>query len=924
MLQTAVLLSWILATSRYNSPTKGVSFAPGTRVAHYEVQSLLGAGGMGEVYRATDTHLKRQVAIKVLPAAVANDPDRLARFQREAEVLASLNHPNIAQIYGLEKSGGVNAIIMELVDGLTLSDRIASGPMPPEEALPIAKQIAEALEAAHDRGILHRDLKPANVKVRPDGSVKVLDFGLAKAFAVDGVTRSDVQLTNSPTLTSPVVTTHAGVLIGTAPYMSPEQARGNLVDQRTDIWAFGCVCYEMLTGRRAFQGDDVSTTLAEVIKGEPDWRGLPVAVPTGVRAALMRCLHKDPRQRMRDIGDMRLALDGAFDITPPPDLSALPLAQSRVRTVLPWLAAIALVGTAGAAGGWMFRRPTVSPVIATEISLPNLAATTASRRFALAPDGHSLVFVAQSGGRSRLMRRDLSQLAPVAISGTDNDIVASPFFSPDGQWIGFVAGSPRSLRIYKVPVSGGASVLVSDKIVAVPRPPVWATDNAIYFSAVDGFMTVPASGGQARVVGPPGLFGAQPLPGGRALLFDGGVNGESEGAIETLVVASGERRKLTTGTDPVYVPTGHLLFARRDGSLWAAPFDSNDLKLTGEPRPLSISTTRFTSVGSAQFAVAPTGTLVYLPSGIATIPGSLLWVDRHGSTAPALVEPGRYAYPRLSPDATRVAVSLDEDIWVIDLQRSTPTRLTRERHGGGSSASQFVWTPDGQRVTYMRGRLDPARGDLTTIESVKADGSESPHVLLTPEDLSPPGSWSPDGLALAYQRYQGGFQRGNRDIWILRPGPPVSDQPLVATPANERAPTFSRDGRWIAYVSNQSGMDEVYVQPYGRAGDRQTVSSRGGTEPVWSRDGHELFYRRGDTMMAVSVTIAGPTLSMSSPQRLFAGSYLPDTSVAAAYPNYDVAPDGRFLMVSPAPATTASVVVVHNWFEELKRLVPTK
>ncbi len=588
-----------------------MALTPGTRLGVYEVTAPIGEGGMGQVFRATDTRLKRQVAIKILPPSLAADHDRLARFQREAEVLASLNHPNIAGIFGLEENGGVSALVMELVEGEDLSQRITRGAIPLDEALPIARQIAEALEAAHEQSIIHRDLKPANIKVRPDGTVKVLDFGLAKAMEPTGVASPSVS--QSPTITTPAMT-QAGMILGTAAYMSPEQARGKQVDKRADIWAFGCVLYEMLTGKRAFGGEDVSLTLADVMKGEADWQALPATLPPGIRTVLTRCLQKDPKQRLRDIGDVRLALDGAFERAPSQTSATVILASSSWSRGLPW--ATAAVAVAAAVAGWSVRQPPPTPVTRFEIELPELLrAGNSQRELALSPDGRSLVYVEGERSTSRLMRRDIDQLAPTEIAGSEQQEPTMPFLSPDGGTVGFL--SRRTGALMKIPIAGGTPVTLSERLQnrAPPSGATWLPDGTIVHNAAGGLWRVPATGGAPILLLETGLFAAGPmaLPGGRAVLFHVGGAGDGEASLEALVLSSGERRKIVSGRDPFYVPTGHLVFARANGSLWAAPFDVDRLTITREPTPLSLTAFRLSPVASAQFSVAANGSLAYVP-----------------------------------------------------------------------------------------------------------------------------------------------------------------------------------------------------------------------------------------------------------------------------------------------------------------------
>src|SRR5688500_3663303 len=667
-----------------------MTLAAGTRLGGYEILSLLGVGGMGEVYRARDTKLDRGVAIKILPEAFAADPDRIARFEREARTLATLNHPHIAHVYGLEMATQPPGLVMELVEGPTLADVIGSGPVPLDEALPIARQICDALEAAHETGIVHRDLKPANVKVRPDGTVKVLDFGLAKALLTGSPPGDVTNLSQSPTLTN-LVGTQAGRILGTAAYMSPEQARGRPVDKRADIWAFGAVLYEMLTGRRAFEGEDVSVTLAEVIKGDPDWTLLPSDTPPAVSTLLKRCLQKDSRRRLRDIGEARMTVDGATDAPAPSATAVRPAsAMSLAQRMLPWVGGI-LLSIATGIVVWTMRPERPAPVSRFEIALPSLSRSNGPN-FTLSPDGSSLVYVeAGVTGLGRLMRRDLGTLRAEPIPGTQGAETA-PFFSPDGAWIGFVSGRNRVIR--KVPAGGGAATTICETETPLFTP-VWLDDGTIVFGLPTGLWRVAARGGRPEqmVKADRDTGGPQPLPNGRGVLFHvNPADSNSDGTIEVFS-SSGERRVVGPGMNAHYLPTGHLVFAQPGGSLWAAPFDLDTLTMTREPVPLQESAYRRGRVNPSELAFSSSGSLVYLPAG-AGAALSLVWVNRNGAAKPAFEAPGSYVFPRLSPDARRVALGDGPDIWVIDLERSARTRLTYGDRGNVNAA--VAWTPDGR------------------------------------------------------------------------------------------------------------------------------------------------------------------------------------------------------------------------------------
>ena len=659
--------------------------AAGTRLGPYEVTAQIGAGGMGEVYQATDTKLKRQVAIKVLPESVAADVDRLARFQREAEVLASLNHPHIAAIYELEDAEGVKALVMELVEGPTLADRIAQGPIPVDEALAIAKQIAEALEEAHEHGIIHRDLKPANVKVREDGTVKVLDFGLAKAYAGDTATGSVSSDSQSPTIAQSG--TAAGVILGTAAYMSPEQARGKPVDKRADVWAFGVVLYEMLTGKRAFEGEDVSMTLSKVLQLEPDFGAMPSDVPPRVSQTLRVCLRKEWRERASDIHDVRLALEGAFETDVSPRVESVEMAQPVWRRAMP-LALTAVVAVISSITVWNLKPTLPQPVSRTVVALhaDETILRSAIVPLALSPDGSLMVYSAQKGNDPvRLYLRPMNSLEDQLLSGTDG--ATSAFFSPDGQWVGFCAA--RELR--KVPITGGTALSICN-IADRGLGASWGADGRIIFSSVggSGLMQVSSDGGTPEPLTSPdaGLEGfhrwPQILPGGHAVLFaisTGSVSARGDSTIVAQQLNTGERKVLLQGgTFPHYVSTGHVVY-HRGGTLMAVPFDLDRLEISGSPVPVIEGIRSPVRDGGPRFAVSRTGTLAYIPGSTEESASRMVWVNRQGVAEPLSAPPRNYEFPRVSPDGRRVAAGIAEGeihVWVYDIRRTTLTRQTFE------------------------------------------------------------------------------------------------------------------------------------------------------------------------------------------------------------------------------------------------------
>jgi serine/threonine protein kinase/Tol biopolymer transport system component len=887
-----------------------MSLAPGVRLGAYDVLAFIGAGGMGEVYRARDSNLNRDVALKILPGAFASDPDRLTRFTREAQTLAALNHPNIAHIHGLEESGGVRALVMELVEGDDLAQRIARGPIPLDEALPIAKQITEALEAAHEAGIIHRDLKPANIKVRPDGTVKVLDFGLAKALESE---IGAVNISQSPTITSPAMT-RMGVIMGTAAYMPPEQARGKAVDKRADIWAFGCVLYEMLTAKRAIDGDTFTDIVVALMTKEPDWTALPLATPPRVVELLRRCLKKEPRERLRDIGDARLEIDQA--LSSPPD-APVPYSRTAWRWGFLWIATGLIVGGV-LATIIMSKLPSRDSLAASSpkqlaLDLPPSIELVSNdqQALALSPDGKHLVFPGRQAGVIQLYDRPIDHFDVSPIPGTEG--ATQPFFSPDGRWVGFFAGG----KLKKIALTGGTPATICDVAFGQIHGAAWGPDDMILFGG-GGLFRVPAAGGSPERLTAPDPNQDESdhelpniLPGGQAVLFTIWTGGFAHPKIAVQSLKTGQRRILLTGVGPHFVPTGHIVFFRA-GSLWAVPFDPTRLELTGSPTPV-VQGIHVEWAVWPYFTLANDGTLVYVP-GAPLDAKRLVWVDRKGTVQPLNAPLKPYDFPRLSPDGKRVAIVIREDenhdIWTHELERGTLTRLTFDP---GEDETP-VWMPDGQSLIFAGNRSGASR-----LLSARADGSGiEEEVLGTRGGHRHAYSVSPDGEVLAFQEY--GPTTGS-DIWIVPLKGDRKARPFLKTPFEEGGATLSPDGRWIAYASDESGRSEVFVQPYPGPGGKWQVSTEGGVEPTWARSSRELFYRNGDKMWVAEVKTQ-PSFSASQPRVLFQGRY--DTS--PWYANYDVTPDGqRFLMVQPAEPTSQSQLnIVLNWFEELKRLVPAK
>ena len=896
-----------------------MAIPPGTRLGTYEVVAPIGAGGMGEVYRAHDTQLARDVAIKVLPSNFVNDPERLSRFQREARMLAALNHTNIATIYGLEQSSGVSCLVMELVPGETLAERVKAGPLPIEEALKIAAQIAEALSAAHEKNIIHRDLKPANVKVTPEGKVKVLDFGLAKAYAGDSETYDP---SNSPTMTA--AATMQGMVLGTAAYMSPEQARGKSVDKRTDIWAFGCVLYELLSGKHAFHGEDTAEILAAVVKTEPDWSRLPTTTPPTVRLLLKRCLQKDRTLRLRDAGDACIeileVLSTPANTGPETGVTAKSIGTPRRRDLAFGLVALLIVAAIASLATWILKplsAPPLQPVSRFTVTLPpgqQLAGLDAAPAVALSPDGSHLAYVARESGPQQIYLRSMDSLEAKPIPGTDGAI--NPFFSPDGQWVGFFADG----KLKKVSVSGGTALVVGE--AASPNGASWGSQGTIVYAPtnVSPIQQMPDAGSAAT---PLSHFEKQEnshrwpefLPDGKTVLFSAGFTAGNWMSAEVTLQPPGTvaRRNLIPGTAPHYAPSGHMIFAQ-GGSLMAVPFDPQRLVVTGAAVPVVEGVLQSASNGNAQYSLSGTGSLVYVSGGLQSNLTKLVWVNRTATEQPLLAPAHNYVYPRLSPDGHRVAVAIAEEqgaqVWLYDLQE----RLTRFTFDGVAN-NVPNWAPDGKHIAFLSNKED---GDNVFWQL--ADGRGGLERLTTSEFLQAPLSFSPDGDLLTFIEAN---PKTGYDIWVLH----VSDrkaQPFIRTPFNESVPQFSPlDGRWMAYVSNESGHNEIYMQAYPGPGGKWQISTDGGTEPVWNRNGRELFYRMGTKMMAVDIATQ-PGFSAGKPRTLFEGPYLP---TPATFPNYDVSLDGqRFLMLKPAEQTQAAATqinVVLNWFEELKRRVPT-
>ena len=882
---------------------------------------------MGEVYQARDTKLDRDVALKVLPEAFTSDPDRLARFEREAKVLASLNHPNIGTIYGLEEAEGVKALVLELIEGPTLADRIKKGPIPIDEALPIAKQIAEALEAAHEAGVIHRDLKPANIKVRPDGTVKVLDFGLAKAFQPDA---SDPNMSLSPTIALTAAATQMGMVIGTAAYMAPEQAKGLQVDRRADIWAYGCLLFEMLTARRVFDSRDVSEVLASVILKEPDLASLPTDVPPRLRELVARCLVKDPKDRLRDVGEARLALRdldsgsvAAEAVTEPASASRPPAPRWRVAPVLVG----AVVATSLVTGllVWLVTRPAAPDVARFDLNRDGAEALSVSLNYndiAISPDGRQVVYLSGRALNSSLIVRPLDALAGRSLEATAAVFSTNPFVSPNGAWVGFV--NRQSATLQKVSMLGGPALTICELPSARLVGASWGDDETIVFGTAGstgandglGLWTVSAAGGMPKQLteAEDGVNHAWPdvLPDGRGVLFTI-LNGDLETAeVAVLDPETGAVSVLVPGGfAPRYVPTGHLVYAAA-GSLRAVAFDLNRLEVTSAPVPV-VDGLLTKSSGAALFGVADDGSLVYVTGEEPTaLPSTLVWVDRDEREEPVDAPLRDYRAVALSPDRERVAVGVldtggNEDVWVWDLLRRTFTRLTRDE----GSERNPIWTPDGARIVFESD---------SGMFWMAADGTGDIEQIPGSEPGSTPFTWAGDGrLVFDFLRPDG------RDIRAM-PLDGDAAETLLDGPFGEQRGTIAPDGRWLAYESLESGDYEIYVRPFPDVdAGRWQISTSGGREPTWSTDGSELFYVEPSSDRLV-VTRVNPTetFEWDAPEALF--SIEPYTGGASR--NYAVGRDGRRFLFKRSESGSEDgtedrqLILVQHWFEELKARVP--
>jgi serine/threonine-protein kinase len=897
--------------------------APGTGLGHYRIREHLGAGGMGTVYKATDTKLGRQVALKLLRREMLEDTGALARFEREARTLASLNHPRIGAIYGFEEDSGVRFLTLEYVPGPTLAERLRRGPLPFREAMLVGNQIAEALEIAHARGIIHRDLKPSNIKLSENGQVKVLDFGLAKP-----VERSHLVQSTDSTATIPENLTHSLTILGTPRYMSPEQASGKELDARTDIWSFGCVLYEALTGKQAFRGATITEVLAAVLEREPDWAALPAGTSARLVLLLKRCLRRDRNSRLRDIGDARIELE---------DLLAAPAQEESARNSAAITRRTAISALSGAAAGAAatgvfaisrYRGSVPRKLTQFAIMAPDngFFLISANRRIAISPDGSHIALGVGLGGFNpeAIYLRSLSELESKRIKDLPSG--GAPFFSPDGRWIGFATNAvPFVIR--KVAVSGGGSTAICPHDAFVGA--TWTHGDTIYLVDENpgGLMSVPAAGGQLKEVAKLDFAQGErqhkfpsALPGGKVVLatvttadtatFD-------DGRIVAFLPGTGKRKTLLEGgTQPRY-SSGYLLYAH-DGKILAVRFDPDHLEVKGQPFTAleGVQMSRNTGVGN--FDISLNGDLVYVAGNCDGGARTLVWVDRNGKPEPVALPAKSYLHPRLSPDDRRLAIEVEganHDLYVYDFDRGVLANITTD------GVSHWpVWSPDGSQLSYRSGPM----GHFT-LWHVAADRSGKPEQVPATGITQNAESWSPDGRTIAYTAAAPGVPPS---IMVAHLDGNHEAQLIDKEKAPEGSPKFSPDGRWLAYCSNESGRPQVYVQAVPGPGAKIQISNDGGTDPVWKRTGGELYYRNGDSMMVVAVS-TGLTFKAGRPWELWKGHYSHGMSTSCGPPgatssNYDVTADGkRFLMVRDDDqdrATSKQIVVVQGWVDELRRM----
>ena len=894
---------------------------PPEQLGPFRIERELGRGAVGVVYLAHDTKLDRQVAIKSLPAEVMRNSKVQKRWQREARVLASLNHPNIATIYEeLEEVEGVSYLVLEYVPGQTLAEVIAESDLRAEEVLNIALQIAEALAAAHEHGVIHRDLKPGNIKITPEGQVKVLDFGLAKSVGEEFQNRQT-------RITEP------GRVLGTPAYMSPEQARGRQIDKRSDIWSFACVLFEMLTGTVPFEGETVSDMLANILHKEPDWKKLPDNTPANIVVLMRRCLEKNPNRRLHDIADAAIEINETLNLpatAPPMTTTSFEITRPTGYKELIAVSAVCFfIGIImGALAIWSRLRPDSlqkQPTRSFTINPQTTFGVEALWHHALAfsPDGQRLAYVEQGGdGRRRIYLRELDKFQARPLPGTEGAI--SPFFSPDGQWLGYVDHFQRKLK--KVPVKGGEPIVLCECLQF--RGGSWGKDDNIIFTPAGGsdnessLWQISASGGKKERLtindpnlGEYGHFWPQILPGGKAVLFTNIGRGFDDHQVEVYSLVTNKRQSIFKGgTYARYIPTGHLIYARNE-TLYAALFDIKQLKVVGPHIPV-ISGVMTPQSWSAQFAVSPDGSIAYVPVKARSTELSPVWVDRQGQVEPLTgATPRGYVNVRISPDGTQAAFTVQDgygsDIWIYDLLRHTLNPLTSDR----SSALAF-WILDGRFLLFgsYRGGSKPQ-----LFRQNMAGSGQAELVAILEGPVGATTSCSPDGEEILFSRSDPKHPELDQDVWViqLKQNQQYSQRPYIQRDINQREAVWSPCGQWVAYSSDESGRWEVYVEPYPGPGAKILVSTEGGQQPMWSRDGKELFYRSGDKMMA-AVVETEPQFRITGYNKLFEGRYFSSVNLQ----NYDVAPDGRFLMIKEqVESAPLEINVVLNWFDELNRLM---
>jgi serine/threonine-protein kinase len=912
----------------------------GKSLSHYRIIDKLGQGGMGEVFLAHDTSLDRKVAIKLLPDVFAEDPERLARFEREAKVLASLNHPNIAAIFGLERAEGRRFIVMELAEGETLAQRVSRAPLPVDEALGICRQVAEGLEVAQEKGIVHRDLKPSNVMVSADGKVKILDFGLAKAL--EPLPASDL----SKTLTQEIDVTRSEIIMGTAPYISPEQTRGKPLDTRTDIWSFGCVLYETLVGKRAFPGSTTTEVLAKILEREPDWSLLPAGVSENIRCLLRRCLQKDPYRRLRSIGDARIELEDTLAGRILPVVGVRPAPR---RAILVAALAGLFLGTLGAIL-WVSRRapsPFPPSVVRFGFDLPpdQPMKPTWNAQLMFSPDGGTLAYSHSVGDTEASCLRGMGELEARPLAAAPG--MSVPVFSPDGRYLLLMDSIQSVLK--KAAVSGGAPVLFAPYDMAFRGD--WALDDYYYWTThyFGPVVRTSVSSGKQESVTELDLGSqerthrhVQVLPGAKAIIFTvstGGISSFNDARIDLYMLDTKKRKTLIQGGfSPRYSPSGHIVYAH-GGSLYAVPFDARRLEVTGPPVKVVDGVFMSTNSGSAHFDVSRTGSLAYAVGKAEGGERTMVWVDREGKASPLPLPPRSYLFPRISPDGRQIAFEIEgvnHDLYVHDPARGVTTKLTTD---GVSHAP--VWTPDGKHIAFRSWKAG-----TMTMWWMPSDRSGPEERLTMVGARQSVVSFSPDGRYLAFTQMEmggmgmeagemammgpggAGTETGGTGIWILPMQGDRTPQRFASSKFIQGSGRFAPDGKWVAYCSNEEGgRNEVFVQPWPGPGPKIKVSSEGGTDPLWSRNGKELFYRNGDRMMAVAISLAGG-FRTGKPQLLWKARYSHGMSSSCGPPgttegNYDVAGDGRrFLMIKDLDedAQSTRIIVVLNFAEELKAL----